>query len=63
MKMEEMTLELDSDLLEKVQELLVPYEMTPEELVAAFIRWCADNPVPAMKALRQWQAEDDKGEY
>ena len=57
MTTDEMTLELDSKLLEQMRDILAPYGMEPEELMVAFIHWCTDNPRQAKRTLLQWQAE------
>lgn len=40
--MEVIEIEVDSDLLEQLNELLAPMGLTPEELVRMFIEWCVD---------------------
>lgn len=57
MKLDEMTLELDNKLLDQMRDILAPYGMEPEELTAAFIQWCVDNPQLAKKTLMKWKAE------
>lgn len=40
--METIEIEVDSDLLEQLNELLAPMGLTPEELAQRFIEWCVD---------------------
>lgn len=40
--MEVIEIEVDSDLLEQLKELLTPMGLTPEELVQMFFEWCVD---------------------
>lgn len=40
--MEIIEIEVDSDLLEQLKELLTPMGLTPEELAQRFIEWCVD---------------------
>lgn len=40
--MEVIEIEVDSDLLEQLKEVLTPMGLTPEELVQMFFEWCAD---------------------
>lgn len=59
MTMDEMAFELDNKLLERMQTLLAPYGMEPEEVMAAFARWCAAEPELAREVLLKWQAEQN----
>jgi len=50
--METVTIEVDSDLLEQVKELIKPYGITPEQLIEQFFRWCAECPEEATQYLK-----------
>lgn len=40
--MEVIEIEVDSDLLEQLKEVITPMGLTPEELVQMFFEWCVD---------------------
>ena len=50
--METVTIEVDSDLLEQVKELIKPYGITPEQLIEQFFRWWAECPEEATQYLK-----------
>lgn len=40
--MEVIEIEVDSELLEQLKEVLTPMGLTPEDLVQMFFEWCVD---------------------
>ena len=58
----EMTVEIEDELLEQAKALLEPEGMTVEELLQQFICWCGENPDLAEEALRRWQKEEQEAE-
>lgn len=56
----EMTVEIEDELLEQAKALLEPEGMTVEELLRQFIRWCGENPDLAEETLRRWQKEEQE---
>ena len=56
-KMEDVLLELDDQILPELEKLLPSLGMTLEELVQFFYRWCTENPKLAEESLLQWQEE------
>lgn len=57
----EMTVEIEDELLEQAKALLGP-TMTVEELLQRFVRWCGENPDLAEETLRHWQKEEQEAE-
>lgn len=59
-KMEDVLLELDDQVLPELEKLLPSLGMTLEELVQFFYRWCTENPKLAEESLLQWQEKQQK---
>ena len=57
----EITVEIEDELLEQAKALLGP-TMTVEELLQQFIHWCAENPELAEETLRRWQKEEQEAD-
>lgn len=57
-KMEDILLELDDQVLPELEKLLPSLGMTLQELVVFFFRWCTENPQLAEEYLLQWQEEE-----
>lgn len=57
-KMEDILLELDDQVLPELKKLLPSLGMTLEELAEFFFHWCAENPELAKERLLQWQEQD-----
>lgn len=58
-KYETIDIEIDSELLKQLREILDPMGLTPELLAAQFIEWCV-NPATqeeAFSLLLKWQRE------
>lgn len=55
--MELIEIEIETELLQALRELLIPYGITAEELAAMFITWCAEHPQEATAYLRSCMTE------
>ena len=51
--METIEIEIDSELLHAVEEVLQPYGITVTQLVELFFKWCAECPEEAKEYLIQ----------
>ncbi len=60
-KMEEIQIEVEEELLNKLNEIIKPLGMTPEWLAEQFIRFCADpkNTEALRKMLDEWKSQDN----
>ena len=58
--MEEIQIKIDAELLEQLNEILEPMELTPERLTEQFIYFCADpnNKEKLGELLEKWQIEE-----
>jgi len=56
MKMAEICIEIDDDLLKQLKEILTPMGLTPEFVAEQFIRFCADpnNAVLVRSLFDDW---------
>ena len=52
---DDMTIEVDTDLLEEVRSLLAPYGLTPERLAEQFFTWMVEYPEAAIPYLLETQ--------
>lgn len=59
-KMEELQIEVEEELLNKLNEIIKPLGMTPEWLAEQFIRFCADpkNKEVLRNMLDEWKSQD-----
>ena len=56
--METIEIEIDSELLHAVEEMLKPYGITAAELAEQFFKWCAEFPEEAKEYLLQCKASE-----
>lgn len=61
MKMAEICIEIDEDLLKQLKEILTPMGLTPEFVAEEFIRFCADpnNTVSVRSLFDNWLNKKD----
>ena len=55
------TIEVDSELLAQVTEVLKPYGLTPEDAVVQFFEYCVNPKTQdhAIELLKQWKEEQE----
>lgn len=60
-KKEEIQIEIEEELLNKLNEIIKPLGMTPEWLAEQFIRFCADskNTEALRKMLDEWKTHEN----
>ena len=62
---ETIIIEVDSDLLREVEEILMPYGLPPEDAAVLFLKFCV-HPATKEKAasmILEWQAEQNGGNH
>jgi len=58
------TVEIDSELLAQLTEILKPYGLTPEYVMVQFIEYCVDPKTQghAIELLKKWKEEQELSE-
>lgn len=57
------TITIDADLVEKVEEIIRPMGITQEQLIVRFFHWCVDEPEQAIAYLKKAQEEQSKAPH